>query len=267
MTELTLQAPPGAMTVRCWADGVATDELAVDVVDPQGAFVPYELTCPHQAPLELTIPVSAWPYVEPPHDPVEFVRGRVEGLLPSDVVERAGYPAIPNPVVRLVRDGAVVGSFELFQQFGRWEVSGVWCSELDIEVPSGPDPYPRGVFEWCPEFPFGEPGLQWEERASEAAIAFASAYVTGDRGAVDALLDESVPAGTSFPIELEAGTDPLVIATDGRGGELVNFGCGNDVDAYTAAITIDDGTDSASLNFTVYLVFRGAEGWKIWAVH
>jgi hypothetical protein len=268
ISELVLQAPPGSLIVRCSdGDGLATDQLEVEILNPEDDFVPFDIACPGQQPLELTIPVSVVPSDAEPPNAVEFVRSRVEGLLPSDVVERAGYPATPDPVVRLVRDGAVVGSFGLFRQFGRWEVSGAWCSELDIAVASGPDPYPRGAFEWCPELPFGEPGLQWEERASEAAIAFVSAYVTGDWVAVDALLDESVPAGTTFPIELATGADPLVIATDGRGGELVNFGCGNDVDAYTAAITIDDGTNSASLDFTVYLVFRGAEGWKVWAVY
>jgi hypothetical protein len=45
------------------------------------------------------------------------------------------------------------------------------------------------------------------------------------------------------------------------GGELVRFSCGNDVAAYTVAISIDDGTGSASADFTIYLVLREA-GWK-----
>lgn len=49
-------------------------------------------------------------------------------------------------------------------------------------------------------------------------------------------------------------------------GRVVNYSCGNDVDAYTAAVTIDDGTDSASADVTVSLIPR-EDGWKVWGVY
>ena len=41
------------------------------------------------------------------------------------------------------------------------------------------------------------------------------------------------------------------------------FGCGPDVAARAWEVTVDDGTSSASLDFTVYLVHR-SDGWKVW---
>lgn len=266
ITEIALQAPPGTLTVRCWTEGSPADEIAVDVLDPEGLFVPFTLTCPSEPELANTISVAAWKGSEPAPEPVEFVRSRVEGLLPSDIVERAGWPEAPNPAVRVARDGAVVGSFELHLESGEWGMGGTWCPGIGLSVPPGPDPFPRGAFEWCPAGPFPEAGFQWRERASEAAVQFVRAHLNGDRATLDALLDESVPAGADFPIVL-AEDAVVVIGTSAAGGELVRFGCGPDVDAYTVAITIDDGTDSASMDFTVFLVFRGVNGWKVWAVY
>jgi hypothetical protein len=266
ITEIALQAPPGTLTVRCSTEGSPTDEIAVEVLDPQGLFVPFTVTCPGLPEIAYTISVTAWEGSESAPGPVEFVRGRVEGLLPSDTVEHAGYPEAPNPAVRVVRDGAVVAGFELYLENGQWGVDGTWCSEMGIAVPPGPDPYPRGAFEWCPPGPFPEAGFQWRERASEAAVQFVHADVNGDEATISALLDESVPAGADFPIAL-AGDAAVVIGASAAGGELVRFACGPDVDAYTVAITIDDGTDSASMDFTVFLVFRGVNGWKVWAVY
>lgn len=267
ITELALQAPPGSLAVMCRAESVGSAEVRVEVLDPQGLFVPIDLACPGESVLASTISVDAWQDSDPAPEPVEFVRSRIEGLRGSDVVERAGYPEAFNPAVRVVRDAAVVGSFGLYLENGEWGMSGTWCSGIGVTVPPGPDPYPRGAFEWCPEGPFGEAGFQWQERATEAAIQFVLAYVNGDEPTLDALLDPSVPPGVEFQVELAEGADPLVLGADARGGELVNFGCGNDVDAYTVAIAMDDGTGSASLDFTVYLVFRGAGGWKVWAVY
>jgi hypothetical protein len=64
----------------------------------------------------------------------------------------------------------------------------------------------------------------------------------------------------------EEGTEPAVIGTNAWGGELVRFSCGDDVAAYTVSISIDDGTDSASADFTIYLVLREG-GWKVWGAY
>lgn len=92
------------------------------------------------------------------------------------------------------------------------------------------------------------------------------AYVTGDEAAVAELLDPSVPREAQFPIEFAEGAEPTVISTNASGGSLVEFGCGNDIGAHTVAVTVDDGTDSASLDFTIYLVLREA-GWTLWGVY
>jgi hypothetical protein len=54
--------------------------------------------------------------------------------------------------------------------------------------------------------------------------------------------------------------------TTARGGQIVNYSCGKVVDGHTVGVTIDDGSESASADFTVFLVLR-EEGWKVWRVH
>ena len=111
-----------------------------------------------------------------------------------------------------------------------------------------------------------------EEQASEAAQRFVEAYVAGDEAALADLLDPSIPreadvrAHVLSVIVLEDGTEPAIIGTNVGGGDLVQFSCGNDVAASTVAISIDDGTDSASADFTLYLVLRD-DGWKVWGAY
>jgi len=47
-------------------------------------------------------------------------------------------------------------------------------------------------------------------------------------------------------------------------GPSVSFGCGPGVGARTWAVTINDGTGSASLDFVIYLL-RRTDGWNVWA--
>jgi hypothetical protein len=276
ITELSLQAPPGTLTVRCSDGGDAvTSPIEIDVRDDLGLFVPFDLTCGGSPGLASTIPSSPWSGDGAPTapEPIEFVRAVTKGLLPGDVVERAGYPAAPGGIVRVVRDGAVVATFGLFQpedwapgMLDGWAASMSACAGSGISIPPGPDPYPRGWFEWCPQAPFPEPGRDWSDRASEAAVRFAQAYVDGDPATLAKVLDPSVPAGAEFPVVLAEGADPTVAGTDAHGGQIVNYSCGNDVDAYTVAVTIDDGSDSASADFTVFLILR-EDGWKVWGVY
>jgi hypothetical protein len=133
---------------------------------------------------------------------------------------------------------------------------------------SGPidDPSPRGWFEWCPEGPFREPDPDWSEQASEIAVRFARAYAGGDQATLAEVLDASVPIGAEFTVALAEGAEPTVVGTSARGGQIVNYSCGKDVDGHTVTVTIDDGSESASADFTVFLVPR-EDGWKVWGVY
>jgi hypothetical protein len=267
--ELALQLPPGRASFMCIAEfeKVATGQVEVDVLDPQGLFVPFDLTCSGK-PIVTSPTAAPWPRGEPTEapDPVQFVRSVARGLLPSDVLERAGYPQAPNPMVRAVRDQEIVGVFDLSMGNAGWKASYDTCSGVDVSIPSEPTAYPRGAFEWCPEPPFPEVGQDWSDRASEAALHFVEAYAADDHAVLALSEDPSVPPDARFPIDIAPGAQPTVISTNAQGGGLVEYACGNDVNAYTVAVAVDDGTDSASLNFTVYLVFR-QDGWKIWAVY
>lgn len=126
-----------------------------------------------------------------------------------------------------------------------------------------PDPYPRGVFGWCPDIEgmlsFGQDA---EDEAARAALRFADAFLTRDEVVVGELLDQSVPRRASWAI---AGTPDgiSVLGSMAGGGSLVEHGCGPEVAARTVTVTIDDGTDSASLDFTLFLVLR-SDGWNVW---
>lgn len=269
-TELALQLPPGRVTFACIAEfgEAGTGQVQVDVLDPQGLFVPFDLTCGGEPMLATPPSAVPWPgahLTEETPGPVEFVRSVAIGLLASDLLERAGYPLASNPVVRAVRDGEVVAVFDLSMGEAGRKAAHVSCAGAGISLPLEPGRYPRGAFEWCPQGPFAEPGQDWSEGASASALRFVEAYVTGDEAAVAELSDPSVPPDAEFPV-LAEGAEPAVIGTSASGGSLVEFACGNDVGAYTAAITVDDGTDSASLDFTIYLVLR-EDGWKVWGVY
>jgi hypothetical protein len=267
ITDLSIQLPPGTAAVMCSdGHGGVTDQVPVEVVDQDGVFIPYFLQCGGES-TSLT-PSAAASSARDPNlpDPVSTIRAAAVGLTSSDVLELGGYPEAPNPVVRVVHGGDVVAAFDLSMTGNGWVASFDSCPGAGISLPPEPTPYPRGVFEWCPAQPFPEPGRDWAEQASAAALRFIQAYAAGDEAAVTELLDSSVPTDARFPIELVQGAEPTVIDTNAAGGSLVVFGCGNDVAAYTVAITVDDGTDSASLDFTVYLLLR-EDGWRVWSVY
>jgi hypothetical protein len=47
---------------------------------------------------------------------------------------------------------------------------------------------------------------------------------------------------------------------------MVGPACGPEVAAATYAVTFDDGTDSASLDFTLYVIKR-SDGWSVWGAY
>ena len=136
---------------------------------------------------------------------------------------------------------------------------GVTAWDLNPAVRPGPDP----AFAWCPAPPFLEAGVAWTQESAAAAIRFVQASASGDQTALAQVLDASVPSGTEFPGVV---ADAQPIGFNAAGGTLARTACGADADAYTVAVTMDDGSTSASLDFTVYLVLR-EDGWKVWAVY
>lgn len=124
--------PPGTYSFSCSppiepGQGGIAGIGTLDVVDPDGHYVPAEIQCANgeaygSAPA-YAVGVGATGFAG---DPVQVVRDHVSGLKFDDLVERAGYPESEQPVVRVVRDGVVAGKVTLFDDGqGGWRVSAI----------------------------------------------------------------------------------------------------------------------------------------------
>ena len=136
-TDLAIQIPPGPAAIRCSDGGEEiTDETAVEVVDPDKMFVPYALACDGKL-LHLT--PSAWPWSTRDSglpDPIAWVQRQAVGIAPSDVLEIAGYPRAAEPVVRVVREGAVAAAFELWPKGETWAAAYSACEKSGVSLSS-----------------------------------------------------------------------------------------------------------------------------------
>jgi hypothetical protein len=127
VTEAVSTADPGPWSVLCVPrnDYPVEDDpwAALDVVDPDGIWVPDALGCE-------TSTASHPDYREDfeggtprgvEGDPVELSRTSITGagfsVRDDDVLERAGYPEAEGVLVRVVRSGRVVA-------IGRWQQDG-----------------------------------------------------------------------------------------------------------------------------------------------
>ncbi|MFN2544564.1 MAG: hypothetical protein ABR600_08355 [Actinomycetota bacterium] len=124
--------------------------------------------------------------------------------------------------------------------------------------------YPRGAFQSCPDVA-GTHSLGPHARGGAVftALRFTRAYLRGHEGVVAETQDPSVPQGAHWAITAKRGRWHLDGSDPARHDSLVRFGCGPAVANRSWAVRIDDGTKSASLDFTLYLVKR-ASGWKVW---
>ena len=108
-TETVWQLAPGESAISCSVEspefGGVASAASLNVVDPNGYFVPAELSC---ASVVGQIPEYGEGARGFAGDPVQVVRDHVSGLEFDDTVERALYPESELPVVRVVRDGDVV---------------------------------------------------------------------------------------------------------------------------------------------------------------
>lgn len=127
--ENVWQLPPETVTVQCHtvpAHGAGLSSSAIlTVTDPSGAYVPAELECSRETSYR-----QAPSYIEGATgfvgDPVQVARDHVSGLEYDDAVERAGYPAGAESIVRVLRDGVVAGKITLFDDgAGGWLVSSI----------------------------------------------------------------------------------------------------------------------------------------------
>ena len=130
--------------------------------------------------------------------------------------------------------------------------------------------YPRGAFQWCPDpqgtLPFGKNGSR---RAERVALRFSRAFLKHQQVILQRLADPSARPHLNqsvWAITGKPGRIRVLSSSPARKDPLVTFGCGRLVASRSVAVTIDDGTSSASLDFTVYLV-RRADGWKVWATY
>jgi hypothetical protein len=127
-SRLVCAAPEGdrvVVTEGAWVPFVVTDT--------EGAFVPYAPSC---SPID-TVDLKRGPREAPPADPdpVAFVRS-IPGVLPTDVVEPAGYPKHESTRVwlwmRVVRDGQIVAAARLHVPTLS-VVAGAACSSSSID--------------------------------------------------------------------------------------------------------------------------------------
>lgn len=128
--EIVLSMPPGERMVFCYPESEPSpqpqQEATVEVVDPGGLWVSPDLECPGDTLLE-TIPFVSGPIEG---DPEEVARGEVPQIRPNDALERAGYPASTEVILRVVRDGRTVGAVSLSPAGeDRWFMTGYrFCS-------------------------------------------------------------------------------------------------------------------------------------------
>jgi hypothetical protein len=124
-----------------------------------------------------------------------------------------------------------------------------------------------GTFAGCPE-PAGTlpPGPGASEDASAAAVTFVRSVREGDAAVVRELTDPGgwplVPLGTRL-----AGEPVTVLAAErASGDDRVAAACGELVGDRSWRVTIDDGTESASMDLELYLI-RRSDGWKVWGLY
>jgi hypothetical protein len=122
-----------------------------------------------------------------------------------------------------------------------------------------------GTFERCPDLDGSLPlSLDASSEATDAASRYVAALRAGDQETATALLD---PAGLNLVDWVDAGGPiPVTVVDDGPavdGYSFVEHDCGAEVTRRSWFVTIDDGSASASLDTTFFLI-RREDGWRIW---
>jgi hypothetical protein len=143
---------------------------------------------------------------------------------------------------------------------GNVVASGPVTAQVRPFPPVEPSP---GAFAWCPDMDgVLVAGQEAVAQAGDVALRFAQAYVAGDDATLADLTDPSVPLDATWQIPGSVDKSHYVSTTLG-GDLLVQASCGVETADRTVAVHLDDGTSSASLDFTLYLVLRNT-GWHVW---
>jgi hypothetical protein len=110
----------------------STPTAPFTIVDPGGFFVPYVPDCSDTA--GVGPPRILFTDQPPPATPDDAVRSDIDGLQRGDIVEQAGYvQASGRRMVRITRDGSIIGSFHVDGSGGGFEVSaGLVCANSGI---------------------------------------------------------------------------------------------------------------------------------------
>jgi hypothetical protein len=125
-TEIVRAIPPGVYGLACTDPQSTSDPIdyqPFEVRDPAGIWVSTDLACSSGGGVAASGSfVSGAVGVQ--GTPVEVVTTTISGLLPTDVIEPAGYPATTDEAnVRVVRDGNVVATYHMFTDSqGGWMI-------------------------------------------------------------------------------------------------------------------------------------------------
>jgi hypothetical protein len=99
------------------------------------------------------------------------------------------------------------------------------------------------------------------QTASDTALRYVNASAAGDDATVAALSDPVAPANG---VEVSTtAADPILASDPASDDPIVVGACGQDVADHSWRVTVDDGTASASLDTSLYLI-RRSDGWKVW---
>jgi hypothetical protein len=125
------------------------------------------------------------------------------------------------------------------------------------------DPAAGGnVFALCPSLDGSVPvGDDAAQTASNTALLYVNASVAGDDATIEQLSD---PVAGANDVQVSTvSTDPLTASGSAADDPIVIGACGQEVADHTWRVKVDDGTSSASMDTSLYLI-RRSDGWKVW---
>lgn len=123
-------------------------------------------------------------------------------------------------------------------------------------------PHPRGAFQTCPDVS-GTLAPASGVGARKIAMTFSRLWGAGHHRQAQRYLDPSASGLKDWAVAgRPSKMRPLASKSASHDG-LVRYGCGRAVAKRSWEVTVGDGTSSASLDFTIYLVKRSG-GWKVW---